>query len=127
MAVPSKDASNEEKRNAQKARASKYGIEALDGKGENLSYPAGFPTKESLYGDPVNLKYPLESKARAANARVRFKQFADNYSKTSSKRIIHERIVRAEIAHGIEPKYNEDDALDRLLPASLVDQMMKSE
>jgi len=124
-AVPDADASNEEKRKAQSDRSEKWGIEALEGKGENLSFPSDFPTDENDYGDPVNLKFPTEPKERAANARVRFKQFADTYEEEKSKKVVHERIVRAELKHGIEPSFDEDDPLDQLLPQDLKDRLSK--
>jgi len=79
-AVPKPDATSDSKRKAQKKRSEKYGIEVWENKGENLSYPKGDPTKETLYGDPVNLKYPVAyddkklSLKRANNPRARFKQ-----------------------------------------------------
>jgi hypothetical protein len=125
-AVPPADASTEEKREAQRARAEKWGIEASEDKGESLSFPADFPTTEEQYGDPVNLKFPTDTKARAANARVRFKQFASTYEEEKSKAVVHERIVRAELRHGIEPGFDPDDPLDQLLPGDLKDQLSKN-
>jgi hypothetical protein len=125
--VPDADASSEAKREAQAARAEEFGIEALDGKGENLSYPADFPTDLRLYGDPTNLKFPNDSEERAANARVRFKQFADTYELEKSKAIVHERIVRAELRHGITPGFDPEDPLDALLPEDLKDELSKAE
>lgn len=130
--VPPKDAEMDKKREAQKKRSSKYGIEALDGKGENLSYPKGDPTKEALYGDPVNLKYPAgydDNKLdpeRSSNARARFKQKADTYSKEKSKKVVHTRIVEAQLKAGAKPSYNPDDPLDTLLPKAVVDKMEKA-
>ena len=129
--VPASDADTEKKREAQKKRATKYGVEALDGKGENLSYPSGDPTTESLYGDPVNLKYPLGyddnkvSKARSNNARARFKQASGTYSKKKSKRVIHERIVKAQLKAGANPSFKADDPLDALLPTELKNKLKK--
>lgn len=123
--VPASDASRDEKREAQKARSEKWGIEALEGKGENLSFPAGGPTDENDYADPVNIKYPVHTVENARNARVRFKQNADVYEKEKSKRIVHERIVRAELKLGIEPSFDPDDPLDALLPGDLKDQLSK--
>lgn len=122
--VPPASASPEEKRAAQKERAAKFGVEALEGKGERLTYPAGYPTKLNDYGDPVNLMYPLVPDGRARNARARFKQFAKNYSKTASKRIVHERIVRRLLAIGAKPSYNPKDPLDKLLPEDLRSKML---
>lgn len=121
--LPETGASTEDKRAAQVARAKKFGVEALIDKGERLSIPSGFPDDLALYGDPVNLKFPMDSEGRAANARVRFKQFADTYTKEKSKRIVHERIVRRELSLGIDAAFDEDDHLDLLLPKELRDQM----
>lgn len=122
-AVPSADATNEEKRAAQKARSEKYGVEALDGEGENLTFPSGEPTSEADYGDPVNLKYQMGDEAHARNARARFKQAADTYSQTKSKRVVHERIVRRELQFGVDVNFDPDDPLDQLLPSDLKDRL----
>ena len=50
-AVPDADASQEEKEQAREARSKKYGIEVLQS-GSALTYPSGFPTTETMYGDP---------------------------------------------------------------------------
>lgn len=129
--VPPADATSEKKRNAQKKRAEKYGIEAWENKGENLSYPEGDPTTERLFADPVNLKYPLgydDNKLdpdRANNARARFKQSFARYEKTKSRKVIHTRIVEAQLKAGANPDYNPDDANDKLLPKEVVDKMQK--
>jgi len=126
QAVPSASASTEDKRKAQKERAAKFGIEALDGKGERLTFPAGFPTDLALYGDPVNLAYPLDPPNRARNARARFKQFADKtYAKKESKRIIHTRIVTRLLELKVKPSFDKDDPLDALLPKALQTQISK--
>lgn len=117
--VPSEGASNEEKRAAQKRRAKKFGIEALEEKGERLTFPKGWPRKLNDYGDSVNLKFRIDDKAHARNARVRFKQFAKTYSKKKSKRIVHTRIVERELKFGIKVRIDDNDPLDQLLPASL--------
>lgn len=105
-------------RERQKKRSKRFGIEVVEGAA--LTFPSGFPRKLSDYGDPVNLKFPTESKKRAANARVRFKQFAnETYKKTKSKKVVHNRIVEAELRHGITPSIDLDDPLDRLLSSSL--------
>lgn len=123
--VPAKDAPEEEKRAAQAARAKQYGIEALSGKGESLSYPAGYPTSLDDYADPVNLKYPLSPDGRARNARARFKQDANTYSKDASKRLVHTRIVERLVSIGASPSFNPDDPLDAMLPPALKDKLQK--
>ena len=122
--VPAADATPEEKQTAHEARAKQYGIEALT-TGAALSYPAGDPTTEALYGDPSNLKYPLAGEdnkadpARIRNALSRFKGNADTYSKDASKARVYERIVRAALAESIAVSYDPNDAIDKLLPADL--------
>lgn len=120
--APKDSMSKDELVAARDARSSEYGIEVLES-GSHLTYPSGFPTNLDDYGDPVNLKYPTETKARAANARARFKQNADVYKKDSSKKVVHERIVRAELKYGSEPVYDSEDPLDRMLSSDLKDQM----
>lgn len=127
QAVPPRTASIEEKRKAQKERSKRSGIEALEGKGERLSFPPGFPTDLRLYGDSCNLLFPLSPDGRARNARARFKQFADRiYEKTKSKRIVHTRIVKRLIAIGAKPSFDPKDKLDALLPSDLKDQLQKA-
>jgi len=125
--VPQKDAPMEDKRKAQKARAARFGIEALEGRGERLSFPAGYPTDLNLYGDPVNLMFPLDPAGRARNARARFKQFADDiYEQDKSKRIVHTRIVKRLLSLGSVPSFDEDDPLDKLLPPDVRRRLQKS-
>ena len=110
--------SREQLEAARKARAARFGIEVLE-TGSALTFPSGFPTQLDQYGDPVNLKFPFDTVERARNGRVRFKQFADTYSQDSSKRVVHTRIVEAELKFGVKPDIDPDDPLDRLLPAAL--------
>jgi len=131
-AVPGKDASREAKEKAQKARAAKYGIEILT-KGSALSYPAGAPTTERLYGDPVNLKYPLAYEgdtkpdpARTRNAIARFKQNYSAYSEGSSQARVYERIVRAALSAGIKVTFDPKDPVDSKLPGDLKTRLQKS-
>jgi hypothetical protein len=124
--VPSADVAPSDKKAAQVARSEKYGIKAqMDG--ANLSYPSGNPTKEALYGDPVNLHYPFggdndqPDPVRLRSALQRFKQFgASGYPDKESRALVYERIVRAATAAGITVAYNADDPIDALLPESLV-------
>jgi hypothetical protein len=116
--VPDADASNEEKRDAQKDRSDQYGIEALE-TNANLTYPSDGPKTEAEYGDPVNLKYPLDTKERANNARSRFKQNADTYDEDESKKVVHSRIIKAQIDFGSEPSFDSEDPLDAMLPSDI--------
>lgn len=118
--IPNKDMTREELKASQKQRSERFGIEAVDGSA--LTFPKGFPTDLADYGDPVNLKFPIESAERARNARVRFKQFANEiYSQETSKSTVHERIVKRELEFGINVTISEGDPLDQLLPAGLKD------
>lgn len=121
---PSDDMSRDDLEKAREARSKKYGIEVTSSSA--LTYPEGYPRELSLYGDPVNLKYPVDTMARAANARVRFKQNAEStYTEEGSRKVVHERIVRAEIDKGVLPSYDENDALDALLPKDLIEEMQR--
>lgn len=128
--VPPADASNEDKRAAQEERARKYGIEALDAAAA-LSYPADAPTTEDLYGDPVNLKYPLGRTAnepdppRIRNALARFVQNFEVYEQRASHAKIWERIVRAALKAGIDVSFDPNDYLDGLLPSDLKEELTK--
>lgn len=105
-------------------RSKKYGIEIT--KDSALTPPSGQPTDESFYGDPVNYKYPMPDRAQAANARVRFKQFANStYSQKSSQSKIHDRIVKRELELGVQPDYDPKDSLDALLSGELKSKLMK--
>jgi hypothetical protein len=55
--VPDPEAASDDKVKARDDRSTRYGVEVL-ASGSALTYPAGFPTTETMYGDPVNLKYP---------------------------------------------------------------------
>jgi len=123
--APREGMSGEQLDAARKARSRQFGIEVLDA-GSALSFPAGFPTDLRQYGDPVNLKYPVDTVERARNARTRFKQNADAYQEARSRARVHERIVRAELRFGVVPSFDSDDPLDKLLPAGLRDQLSKS-
>lgn len=121
--TPKDSLSRDELQVSLQERSKKFGIEVRDDAA--LTFPAGFPNSLDEYGDPVNLKYPFDSKKRAANARVRFKQNATEYDKEKSKAIVHERIVRAELEFDIDPSFDENDPLDQLLPADLKEQLQK--
>ena len=115
---PSKEMSREELRESQNQRSNRFGIEIAEG--SSLTFPAGFPTELADYGDPVNLKFPFESEARAKNARVRFKQFANQiYSNSVSKNKVHERIIRRELDFDVNVTIDLGDTLDKALPTEL--------
>lgn len=130
--VPKKDADSDTKKKAQADRSKKYGIEILT-KNSSLSYPSDAPTTERLYGDPVNLKYPLAydgdtkpDPARTRNAIARFKQNYKEYSKKSSQSRIYERIVRAAMAADIDVSYDPDNPVDSLLPGGMKTRLQKN-
>jgi hypothetical protein len=124
--VPGSDMPLDDQRIARDSRSERYGIEVLES-GSSLTYPAGFPTSEGLYGDPVNLKYPCgdaENKVdmgRLRNALARFKQAHTAYTAEQSKKNVYERIVRRALAEGIDVSYNPEDPVDSLLPKDLKD------
>lgn len=126
--VPAEDASDEDKREAQEARAKQYGIEALE-KDANLSYPSGDPTTESMYGDPVNLKYPFGKAdnepdlGRIRNALARFKLAAGTYTKEQSKRVVFTRIVERALDSDVDVSFDADDPIDALLPQEVKDRI----
>lgn len=122
--APRAGMSREQLESAREARSRQYGIEVLSS-GSSLTFPSGFPTNLQQYGDPVNLKYPVNTVARARSARVRFKQFASAYKKRQSKAVIHERIVRAELRFGVTPSYDPNNDLDKLLPGSIKEKLSK--
>jgi len=122
---PAAGMTTEEKRESQALRSKKWGITALDGQGERLTFPPKWSTTLEDYGDPVNLMYPCDTVERARNARVRFKQFADGYPNDGDRKTVHTRIVEAELKLGIKPAFDEKDALDLLLPEALRGRMEK--
>lgn len=100
-------------------------VEALKS-GANLSFPIGDPTDKSLYGDPVNLKYPLAyddgelDVARIKSALVLFKRSHGSYKQDSSKSVVYGRIVAVALSVGIDVTYDKDSEIDKLLPAEIV-------
>lgn len=123
--VPDGKMTTDERRESQVVRSRKYEIEALDGAGERLTFAPGYPTDLDQYGDPANLLYPVDSVEQAKNARVLFKQSADVYSQDDSRRMVHKRIVEAELRLGVKPAFDPEDPLDKLLPAEVTDRLTK--
>jgi hypothetical protein len=129
--IPRSDVPLDERVRLKNDRARRYpDIEVIDpDETGSLSAAPRDPTDEELWGDPVNLLYPLAEtgqtapdRNRANNARARFVQFANSqYQDRQSKATVYERIVRAQLAAGtmapsFDPTNNE---FDRLLPADL--------
>lgn len=129
--VPSQDATQEEKLAAREARSKKYGIEILQS-GSALTYPSGFPTTETMYGDPCNLKYPWGDDSnnldlgRLRNALARFKQNYTAYTNKSSRKVVYTRIVEKALAEGIDVSFDPEDEVDALLPQDLKDRLQKA-
>jgi hypothetical protein len=96
------DADLEKLRKARDARASKYGIGAKQG--GNLTPPKGYPSDPAEYGDPVNLKYPLDP-GRVMPAwsyyNQKGQQGAGGYN-SKEWGIIGKRIIAAMKKHGHE-------------------------
>lgn len=122
--VPRDGMTNEQLHEAQESRSKEYGIEILDG--ASLTFPKDYPERLDEYGDPVNLAYPVDTADRARNARVRFKQSFAAYQETASRNVVHERIVRAELAFGIKPNFDPDDELDAALPEDVREKLTGS-
>lgn len=131
--IPTADANLDDRDRMREERASRYPeievIPTSTGFGA-LSAGPNDPLDEDLWGDPVNLAYPLAyrgdttpDKARADNARARFKQFFERYANRSSRAVVHERIVRAQIRAGSLPAFDGGDPNDRLLPSQLAGEM----
>lgn len=116
----------EELQGLRKKRSAEFGIEETNH--SILNFSLGFPNNLNQYGDPVNLNFPFDTVESARNARVRFKQSANEiYKLADSKRIVHERIVREQLKLGVRPGFDSDDELDKLLPSELKNQLQKGE
>lgn len=106
------------KRQAAEKRADRWKIAVK--LGGNLSPPKGYPARPEQYGDPVNFRYPLDTKIHRGAA-LRYFARPDNRRQYSRREqlIIWERIVRALLRHGEVHRYDKNNPLDRGLPASL--------
>ena len=122
--TPTESMTPEELKTAQDARAKTFGIEALpDGAS---AFPAGGPQSLAGYGDPVNLKFPIDTAETASKSRDEFKKAAGDYQQDSSKTVVHGMIVSAQLALGGDPSYDEKDPLDGLLPQAIKDKLAES-
>jgi hypothetical protein len=108
----------------EKSRAEKYGIEALGE--EPQEFADGAPQDFEKYGDPVNLKYPIDSAEAANSSRTAFKKESGQYKEDKSKAAVHERIVAAQLALGADPSFDEKDALDAMLSNELKGKLAES-
>jgi len=124
--APSGDMSRAELGELRDKRATEFGIEVLGDGNSNLTFPAGEPTTLEQYADPVNLKYRIDDKAHAANARARFAQSFKVYG-PQSRPVIIERIIRAALRFGIKPAFDPENYLDGLLPADLREQLTEKQ
>lgn len=119
--VPTAEMTRDELRTIHKQRAERFGIALVEG--SSLRFPANFPTELSEYGDPVNLKFPIDTEARARSARMHFKRFASSlYADEQSKKSVHSKIVSRILDFGGEVAINPNDPFDKLLPQALLDQ-----
>jgi len=121
--VPGDDADNDTKVKTHKARAEHFGIEMReDG---NLSYPSGEPTTKSLYGDPVNLMYPLGVNGNEADGELiskaiaLFEKDSDKYKDMISKVGVFARIITAALAADVDVTCQKDDEIYEALPAEI--------
>lgn len=111
-----------ELKKSQEARSKSFGIPVLaDGA---LTPPSGFPADADAYADPVNYKYPMHDKAHAANAHARFAQAGQAYPDAARNKV-YERIVRKEIALGVQPSFDPKNPLDASLPSDIKDKLNK--
>ena len=104
----------EDLRHSLEARSGFWGIEIVPGSA--MKFPEGLPEDLEMYGDPVNLKFPIDTLENAQSARARFKQFAETlYMKEDSRMVVHNRIVARQLELGLTVIIDESDALDMLL------------
>jgi hypothetical protein len=129
--VPGKDSTLHERTTALTERSKKYGIE-VTAKAADLHFPADAPMTERLYGDPVNLKYPLANEgdtepdpARTRDAIAEFKANYKSYGQESSQSRVYERIVRAALSAQIDITLDDNDPAGNLLPGDLQKRLPK--
>ncbi len=90
-------------RSAREARSKKYGIGIKDD--GHLTPPKGFPDDETLYADPVNYKYPMDTEERAYAAIRYWGKYKSAYTPEEQK-IIEERMKKLAKKFGIEPNFS---------------------
>lgn len=101
--------SRDELREAQEQRSKKYGIGIKeDG---HLTPPKDYPEDESLYADPVNYKYPMDTEERAYAAIRYWARFKSGYTPAEQK-IIEARMKKLAKKYGIEPNFSKKIVID---------------
>lgn len=127
--IPVETATDEIKKQALDARSEKYGIEKLSGDG-NLTIREGMPSAESMYGDPVNLRYPICDAENLYSSDImkssirQFEKETDLYTDASKKRIL-ERLFRRGIAKGFNFDDVQNKTFSELLPDDLKHRISK--
>jgi hypothetical protein len=108
----------DEKKQAQKARAEKYGISPKEG--GNLTKPEEFKDlSDDQFADPVNYRYPVD-KDHVQPALTYFNQ-SDNrkdYGHEEQVKILA-KIVAAALGNGIEVSWQPEDPVYKALPEDL--------
>lgn len=80
------------------------------------------------FADVLNHKFPIDTAENTKKSKDEFKQLADKfYQKADLKRIVYDRIVLAEINHGVRPLFSKDDRFDKLLSEDIKKQIQKGE
>lgn len=117
--TPSPDMSRDELKEIHKQRSERFGIEIVEG--SSLRIPDAMPEDLSDYGDPVNLKFPIDTEERAKNAQLRFEQFSDQiYNEDISKARVLERIVKRKLELGLSVKLDpNNENINKLLPTTI--------
>lgn len=108
-----------------KKRSEEFGIEVLES--ANVAFPDGGPKTIDGYGDPVNLKYPIDSAEHANSSRTKFKESASEYSDDKSKSKVHSRIVGAQLGFGGKVDYSDEDEMDKMLEDELKAKLKESQ
>lgn len=128
--IPVDSASDELKKSALDSRSVKYGIEKMS-EGGRLTVGEGLPTSEALYGDPVNLRYPMgdgENQASESVLKDSISQFRKDhavYEGEVVKSRIFERLVRKGLSLGMSFAHDPEDTINKLLPADITKRLAK--
>ncbi len=105
MPVDVAKAASQEDKDAQEARAKKYGIGIKEG--GNVTKPGEWKDlNDSDFGDPTNYRYPMPDKSHADNAAARFAapSAREQYTKDEQD-IIAKRIMAKQRSYGEDPDW----------------------